>query len=119
MATIGTNKPELVDAVATLAARSDPKAVAAWLREDLTTDLRPNLGKISIPFLEIMPYNAPDAKPPMVYTLDQTLAFYKSLVAGAPKVTVVAIEPSRHFVMLDQPDAFYKELGKFFSSVPR
>jgi pimeloyl-ACP methyl ester carboxylesterase len=119
MSTIGTNKPEVVEAAAKLAARSDPRAIAAWLQEDFANDLRPNLAKINIPFLEIIPYNAPDAKPPMAYTKEQTLAFYRSLVAGAPKVTVVAIEPSRHFVMLDQPEEFYKSLRQFLSSIHR
>jgi pimeloyl-ACP methyl ester carboxylesterase len=117
MGTIGTNKPELVDSTAQLQARSDPKAVAAWVQEDLTSDLRPQLGKITIPFLEIMPYNSADAKPPMAYTQEQTLGFYKSLIAGAPKATVVAVAPSRHFVMLDQPEMFYKAVTDFLSSI--
>jgi pimeloyl-ACP methyl ester carboxylesterase len=86
--------------------------VAAWMREDLTTDLRPDLAKVTIPFLEIMPYQ-PNPTP----TQAQTLAFYKSLVAPAPKATVVAVAPSRHFVMLDQPEAFYKVITQFLSSI--
>jgi pimeloyl-ACP methyl ester carboxylesterase len=119
MSAIGTNKPELVEPAARLVARSDPKAIAAWLYEDLTNDLRPNLSKITIPFLEIMPYNPSDAVPPYAYTQEQTLAFYNSLVAGAPKVTVVAVAPARHFVMFDQPEAFYKVITRFLSSLHR
>lgn len=112
MATIGTNKPDLVEPTAQLQARSDPKAIGAWMQEDLTNDLRPNLPRITIPFLEIMPY---ESNP--TYTQEQTLAFYKSLVAGAPKATVVPIAPARHFVMLDQPDAFHKAVTQFLSSI--
>jgi hypothetical protein len=113
MATVGTNKPEWIKPAARLEARSDPKAIAAWLREDLTTDLRPTLAKITIPFLEIMPYQPPEAHQPFAYTQDQTLAFYKSLLAGAPKATVIPIGPSRDFVMLDQPEAFKKPSARF------
>lgn len=65
-----------------------------------------------------MPYNPVDAKPPMNYTQEQTLAFYQSLIAGAPKGSVVAISPSRHFAMLDQPDAFYAAVTQFLASLP-
>jgi pimeloyl-ACP methyl ester carboxylesterase len=119
MSTIGTIRPELVEPAAQLEAKSDMKAVAAWAREDLASDLRPQLARIDIPFLEIMPYNPADAMPPMNFTQEQTLAFYRSLVAAAPKVSVVAIVPSRHFVMLDQPAAFEKELAAFLMSVRR
>jgi pimeloyl-ACP methyl ester carboxylesterase len=95
------------------------KAVAAWVQEDLSSDLRPQLARIVIPFLEVMPYNPADAKPPINYSQEQTLAFYRSLVAGAPKVSVVVITPSRHFVMLDQPAAFEKEIEHFLVSVNR
>jgi pimeloyl-ACP methyl ester carboxylesterase len=117
MNTIGTNKPELVEPVARLQARSDPKAMAEWMREDLSDDLRSDLGKITIPLLEIMPYDPGDGKQPPMYTREQTLDFYKSLVAGAPKASVVAIAPARHFVMLDQPEAFYQAVTRFLDSL--
>ena len=119
MSTIGTMRNELVGPTAQLEARSDMKAVAAWTKEDLASDLRPQLVRIAIPFLEIMPYNPADARPPLNYSQEQTLAFYRSLVAGAPQVTVIAIAPSRHFVMLDQPVAFEKEIESFLVSVNR
>jgi pimeloyl-ACP methyl ester carboxylesterase len=117
MSTIGTADPALVDPVANLLAKSDPKAEAAWAGEDLASDLRPNLSAIVIPFAEIMPYGDPPAGTAPSYTLDQTLTFYKSLVAGAPRVTVLPIEHARHYVMLDRPDAFYATLDGFLDSV--
>lgn len=119
MNSTGTNRPELVEPAAQLAARSDSKAIAAWMHELLTTDLRPSLGRITIPFLEIMPHQPPAAGQTGGYTRDQTLAFYRSLVAGAPKATVVPVAPSRHFVMLDQPDVFHATLAQFFTSIQR
>ena len=118
MASIGTNKPELVAPTAELEVKSDPAAVAAWSQADLTADLRPNLSRIAIPFLEVMPYEPADAKPPTNYTQDQVQAFYTSLIAGAPKGSVVAIAPSRHFAMLDQPEQFYAALTQFLGSLP-
>jgi pimeloyl-ACP methyl ester carboxylesterase len=114
MMMIGTRQSQFVAPTARLEARSDPKAVAQWMREDLTTDLRPDLAKITIPVLEIMPYNSADPNQP--YTQPQTVAFYQSLLAGAPKMSVIPISPSRHFVMLDQPAAFGKTLQQFLSS---
>jgi pimeloyl-ACP methyl ester carboxylesterase len=117
MASVGTNKPELVDSTAALEAKSDPKAVGAWAQADLESDLRPGLVKITVPFVEIMPYDAADQKPPTNYTQDQVLQFYQHLINDAPKGSVVAIAPSRHFVMLDQPDAFYAAITRFLGSV--
>jgi pimeloyl-ACP methyl ester carboxylesterase len=118
MASIGTDRADLVDPTAALEATSDPKAIAAWASEDMNADLRPDLGKISIPFVEVMPYEPADAKPPYAYTQAQVTAFYQSLIGGAPKASVVAIAPSRHFAMLDRPDAFYAALTQFLASLP-
>ena len=117
MASVATNQPALVDEMAADAARSDAKSIGEWASEDALTDLRPALNRITIPFLEIMPYNPPDAVPPTNYTQAQTQAFYESLLAGAPTARVLAIAPSRHFVMLDRPDAFDTALTQFLTSV--
>jgi pimeloyl-ACP methyl ester carboxylesterase len=117
MQTIGTNRPEYVKAAARLEARSDPKAVATWLAEDLATDLRPGLANLTVPFLEVMPYNPADSKPPMAYTEEQALTLYRALVTGAPAATVVPIAPSRHFVMLDQPEALDQALTTFLAGL--
>lgn len=116
MQSIGTIHPSLAPAMAELAAKSDPKAVGSWLKADLGSDLRPKLARITIPLLEIMPYNPADQKPPYVYTQAQTLGFYQSLLAGAPHVTVTPISPSRHFAMIDQPTAFYAILDAALTS---
>jgi pimeloyl-ACP methyl ester carboxylesterase len=119
MSTIGTNKPELVEAAARLQARSDPKAIAAWLQETLVCDLRPKLSRITIPFLQVMPYDAVDEKLPMHLPEAQTLAFYRSLLKGAPESAIVTIKPARHFIMLDQPAAFHDAIEKFLASIKR
>jgi pimeloyl-ACP methyl ester carboxylesterase len=119
MSSIGTNKPELVEPTSQLESRGDPRAVGAWMLEDLTQDMRPGLGKITVPMLEIMPYNPADNQPPAGYSQERLVSFYESLLAGVPNVKVVPVSPSRHFVMLDQPEGFYKAVGGFLDGVGR
>ena len=116
MQTVGTNDPDLVSPTAKLEASSDPKAVAAWLQADLIADLRPLLTAVSIPALEIMPYD-PSVGAKAGFTQDQGVAFYRSLLSGAPHATVVSIGPSKHFVMLDQPDKFYAAVQQFLDGL--
>ncbi len=118
MSTFGTIDPALVDPTAAREAKSDPKAIAAWMQEDVATDLRPDLNKLTIPLLEIMPYYAADhTHPPLQFTQDQTKTFYQSLLDGAPHAEVAAIPDARHFAMLDQPAAFYAAVEKFIASL--
>jgi len=113
MSSFGLADATLVSPTAALLSKSDPLAAAAWLLEDVSGDWRPALREVTIPLTEIMPYYAPDHQaPPLQYTQDQTLAFYSSLLAGAPKLTVVPLPAARHFAMLDQPDAFYAVLDQ-------
>ena len=102
MSSIGTIDPALVAPAAALEARSDANAMAAWAQEDLSSDFRPELAKVTVPLLEVVPYE-PRTSP---YTQAQTLAFYQSLLSGAPHATVAPLAPSRHFAMLDRPEAF-------------
>ncbi|MEO7201751.1 MAG: alpha/beta hydrolase [Candidatus Tumulicola sp.] len=117
MQNIGTLDPQLVAPTAKLEASSDPKIVAAWLQADLIADLRPDLSKITIPVLEIMPYE-PEMGAKAGFTQDQGVAFYTSLLKGTPQASVVAIGPSRHFLMLDRSDAFYAAVQHFLDGLP-
>jgi len=77
---------------------------ATWLAEDMTLDLRPDMNKITVPLVVIAPYDDPiDQK--TWPTADAKKAYYLKLLAGDPTVKVQMITPSRHFVMLDQPQA--------------
>jgi pimeloyl-ACP methyl ester carboxylesterase len=82
------------------AAAADPRATAQALYEDLTTDIRPELGGIATPVTLIVPWSDTG------FGEERTLAFYKRQYAALPKVTVVGIGGAGHFVMLDQPAAF-------------
>ena len=118
MQKIGVIDPALAARYAPFNARSDIKATAEYMAEDLAADGRPGLKSANVPILEISPYNAPDfSHPPMVMSEAQKMAYYQSLLANAPNAKVVSISPSRHFVMLDQPVKFQQVLDDFLKSL--
>ncbi|WP_426687920.1 alpha/beta fold hydrolase [Rhodanobacter ginsengiterrae] len=118
MQKIGVIDPQLAARYAPMNARSDIKASAEYMAEDLASDGRAGLKNANVPILEISPYNAPDfSTPPMVMSEAQKTAYYQSLLANAPNAKVVSISPSRHFVMLDQPAKFQQALDHFLKSL--
>ena len=113
-------KPENVDTAASFSQGADPAATAEYLREDLEADIRPNLSRITVPLLEIGPFDASlDPKDPYVphATLADKQKYYQSLFANDPKAKVVIIDNSRHFIMLDQPVALYSAIDAFLASI--
>ena len=118
MQKIGVIDPQLAARYAPMNARSDIKASAQYMAEDLAFDGRTALKNANVPILEISPYNAPDfSQPPMAMSEAQKTAYYQSLLHDAPKAKVVSISPSRHFVMLDQPVKFQQALDAFLKSL--
>jgi pimeloyl-ACP methyl ester carboxylesterase len=112
----GVLDEQLSDQIAALEANSDAAATAQWLHEDLGSDTRADLAKISVPLLEIVPFNAPDlVNSPVQYTEDQKVGYYRTLLAGAPKLQVVSISPARHFAMFDQPDKLHTIVDAFLN----
>ncbi|MBU4238486.1 MAG: alpha/beta hydrolase [Alphaproteobacteria bacterium] len=90
---------------------SDQKVSAAAFRELVTTDLRPELTRITAP-TEVLyvKFNDPRMTPQI------TDAIYQMSFANLPGVTLKRIDDSAHFIMLDQPQAFYGELDAFLSA---
>ncbi|HEY0200054.1 MAG TPA: alpha/beta hydrolase [Rhodanobacter sp.] len=118
MQKIGVIDPALAARYAPLNARSDVKATAQYMSEDLASDLRPGLKNANVPILEISPYNAADfSQPPMAMTEQRKADYYQRLLANAPDAKVVSISPSRHFGMLDQPVKFQQVLDNFLKSL--
>lgn len=116
-ARVGVSDAALAEQLAVLSAKSAPPTVAAWLQADLAADLRPDLAKITVPVLEIVPYSPTenDAPSPMRSTEAEKAALYRSLLPGVAKLDVVTIAPARHFVMLDQPDRFQQAVDDFLA----
>ena len=85
---------------------SDRSVVARALYEDAVTDMRPELPSIRTPLTVVYAVN-PFATEAMYGRLMRTG------YATAPNVRLVAVEPSYHFIMLDQPARFQQILADF------
>ncbi len=101
-----TAKP-MQDKIALWSVNSDRKVFAQAAYEDSMADLRVDLAKVTIPVLVLWPH-MPDDGP-----LAGREAFYRKAWAKAPNVKLVGIENSRHFIMLDQPEAVDREIQAF------
>ena len=89
--------------VANWGAKADPRVSGQAVYEVMTTDLRPELGKVTAkPFTVLYATGAgPQAK-----------TIWEGGYAGSP-ATLVPIADSWHFIMLDQPAAFLQALKSF------
>lgn len=85
---------------------ADPRVTGQAMYEDLTTDLRPDMAKITAPITLVYPWS--DALPKAVAE-----GLYKREYGAAPHVTFVDVPNAAHFVMLDQPKAFADALDTF------
>ena len=89
-------------------AASDRIVVGKAMYEDMVTDVRPQLTQIR-------------AKTTVLYAFDSTMglpsamvdSLYAAAYRGLAGVELKRIEGSYHFIMLDQPDAFLKEVDVF------
>lgn len=92
--------------VANWSAGADPRVTGQALYEVMTTDLRPDLGKLAgKPFTVLYATGAgPQAK-----------VIWEGAYAGSP-ATLVPVADSWHFIMLDQPAAFATEVERFLSA---
>ena len=90
---------------------SDQQVSAAAFRELIVTDLRPELGKITAP-TEVLYVKFND--PRMTDAI--TDAVYQMSFATLPGAKLKRIDDSAHFIMLDQPQAFYGDLDAFLSA---
>jgi pimeloyl-ACP methyl ester carboxylesterase len=95
-----------------LTARSDPKAIAEYAAADVELDFRTQLREIRVPVLEIVPYNPPDYAA-LGLSEDAKVKYYRSLLDGIARLEVVTVSPARHFVMIDQPEVFSRQLMRF------
>jgi pimeloyl-ACP methyl ester carboxylesterase len=90
---------------------SDKSVVARASYDDMTTDLRPELQNIKIPVTILYAWDAKSG-----YSQVVTDWFYQQNYAALPNKTFARIDNSYHFIMLDQPEAFLKQVDKFVGS---
>ena len=105
-----------VDAIVPLVAKTDPKAAGAWMAADIGSDLRPGLHAVTVPLLEIVPYDA-SFDGAMFASAQIKAAYYASLLASDPAAQTATIPDSRHFVMYDQPAKLDAALDTFLSGL--
>jgi pimeloyl-ACP methyl ester carboxylesterase len=102
--TVAARPPRLDDS-----RRSDPKTVAAAVRDVMSTDLRPELGRITAPLTILYAWD-PMMGPPA--PIDQ---LFTGAYAKAPAARLVRVDNSLHFIMVDQPAVFAKAVDSFLA----
>jgi len=89
-------------------ARSDRAVSSAAFRELVVTDLRPEIGRITVP-TEVLYVKFNDPR----MTEEFTDGVYRASFANLPGATLTRIDDSAHFIMLDQPVRFAAEVNAF------
>ena len=90
------------------AQRSDRRAIAVAMSEVFTTDYRSLLPQIKAKVTVLVPHNSFSPG-----TSEQILERYRALYEGLENVEFKLVENSRHFIMLDQPQAFREAVDQF------
>jgi N-formylmaleamate deformylase len=103
--------PKNVDAVNATACYSDQANVAEAVKELMPTDLRVGLPAIQSPLLVIGA--GQEAKTDDVKKVRQDA--YWSQIKTAPHASLKMAWKSRHFIMLDDPEFFYKTIEDFLA----
>ena len=86
---------------------SDMRVVAQAMYDDMVTDMRPRLKDIAIPVTVLYPQDD------RLLAAAQADKMYAESYAGTPKLTLVRVPGSYHFIMQDQPARFRAELERF------
>jgi pimeloyl-ACP methyl ester carboxylesterase len=86
---------------------SDRHTLTNAMYEDFTTDLRPDVAKLTMPVTVLYAYDAGTES-----QNDTDHAFHDAY-AALPHGTLIRVDDSAHFIMLDQPQKFDEEVEKF------
>ncbi|MFM9865302.1 MAG: alpha/beta fold hydrolase [Micropepsaceae bacterium] len=111
MAILVKSKGPTSDAATKASQTSDPAVVAQAMYEDFITDMRPRLGSIKAPTLVLYAYD-----PSMGIPQPAMDGLYQSAYAAMPSKKLVRIDGSYHFIQIDQPEAFERELAAFLTA---
>ena len=87
---------------------SDRHALAAAMRDVMTTDARPGLAAITIPVTALYAADAEGGA-----AASGADALWDREYAPLPGVKLVRIDASRHFIMADQPERFAEQVEAF------
>ena len=86
---------------------SDLRVVGQAMYDAMTTDVRPRLPAITAPVTMLYPQDD------RLFSAEAAAALYGKAYASLPKVRLVRIPTSYHFIMQDQPAAFADALDAF------
>jgi pimeloyl-ACP methyl ester carboxylesterase len=98
-----------IDKVASLGDKSDPKAVGQAFYDLVLADLRPGLKFIKAPVLLI----GSDSSGGDEATKTKFQAAYAAQIKTVPHHKLVFAPKAKHFIQLDDPDFFYREVETF------
>lgn len=104
-----SNTPAGRTAIAGWMRDADPRVSAQLFYDDMTTDLRGELGQIAAP-VTLLYAQDDSAMPP-----EAAKAAFEPQYAGVARFKAQMVPGSRHFIMLDQPEAFAKALDAFLA----
>jgi pimeloyl-ACP methyl ester carboxylesterase len=110
MAMLAKTKGPATDAAIAASASSDRRVFSQAMYEDLVTDLRPKLAGISAPVTVLYAW---DAAMPFPAAAADTL--YASAYASVPHKRLTRIDDSYHFIQIDQPARFDREVRTFLT----
>jgi len=108
-------EPAQLDRIVAWTGRSDPATLGQALYDVMTTDLRAAVAGVRVPTLLV----AAGADAPDAGARATILASYEAQVRAIPDHRVVLAEKARHFVMLDDPEFLYREVGGFLAALSR
>jgi pimeloyl-[acyl-carrier protein] methyl ester esterase len=89
---------------------SDREAMAAAMRDVMTTDARPGLAGMTTPVWAIYAADADGGAPAAMAD-----ALWTREYAGLPGVRLIRVDDSRHFIMADQPARFAALVDQFLA----
>lgn len=89
--------------------QADPRVTAQVFYDVMTTDMRGELGAVAVPVTLL--YAQDDA----LMTPERAKAAFEPQYAGLARFSAHMVPGSRHFIMLDQPEAFAKAVDAFLA----
>ena len=104
-----SNTPEGRAKIAQWVSKADLRVVAQAMYDDFVTDLRPEMPKITAPLTLLYPQDE------SLLSAEQAERTYKAGFEGAKTLNMVRIPQSYHFIMLDQPARFEREVDAFLA----
>jgi pimeloyl-ACP methyl ester carboxylesterase len=97
--------PRKLEAISTLAAKSDRRTIGDAVYEMMITDLTDKMSDIRAPVLFVLADGA----------FQQRI---RKQVEGVPDKEIVVVPRARHFVMIDDPKRFIEEIDSFLEAHP-